>query len=113
MSAHLRQNEEIISMGRVVAGLLVSVAAITLAVSMLLLVFENRGLQESQECRFDISADVNAIGDRIDQATARGLVALAEDDDAGLDWQVQIIREQTALLEPALEKRNRAVEVCK
>jgi hypothetical protein len=113
MSLALRQNQEVVSMGRAVAGLLVSVAAITLAASMLLLVFENRGLRESQECRYDISAEVNAIGDRVDQATARGLVALAEEDDAGLAEQIAVIQRETALLGPALEKRNRAVEVCK
>jgi hypothetical protein len=113
MSVPLRQNQEVISIGRVVTGLLVSVAAITLAASVLLLVFENRGLRESQECRFDISAEVNEIGDRVDQATARGLVALAEDDDTGLAEQITIIRRQTALLGPAIEKRNQAVEDCK
>lgn len=99
--------------GRTVVGVLVSSAAILLAVSMLMLVFENRSLRRSQECRFDISAEVNAIGDRVDQATARGLVALVEDDAAGLEEQVAIIRRETALLTPAIEKRNLAVEACK
>jgi len=113
MSVRLRQNQEGVSVSRVIVGLLVSVAAITLAVSMLLLVFENRDLRRSQECRFDISTEVNAISDRVDQATARGLVALAEEDAVGLTEQVTVIQRETALLGPAIEKRNRAVEVCK
>lgn len=108
----VRLDPEVVSIGRIVAGCLVSAAAILLALSTLLLVVQNRDLQRSQECRFDISVDVNAIGDRVDQATARGLVALAEDDAAGLAEQVAIIREQTALLDPAIEKRGRAVEEC-
>lgn len=113
MSVRMRQNPGVISLGRIVAGVLVSAAAILLAVSMLLLVVENRDLRESQECRFDLSADVNTIGDRVDQATALGLVALAEEDEAGLAEQIQVIQRETALLGPAIEKRNRAVEVCK
>jgi hypothetical protein len=109
----VRRSQEVVSAGRVVAGCLVASSAVLLALSMLLLVFENRDLQRSQECRFDIGAEVNGIGDRIDQATARGLVALAEEDSAGLARQVAIIREQTALLEPAIDERNRAVEVCR
>lgn len=99
--------------GRTAVGVLVSAAAILLAVSMLMLVFENRSLRRSQECRFDIATEVDTIGDRVEQATARGLVALAEEDTAGLAAQVEIIRRETALLTPAIEKRNLAVEACK
>lgn len=101
------------SPGRVVAGVLVSISAVFLSVTMLYLVLANRDLQRSQECRFDIAAEVNAIGDRVDQATARGLAALAEDDEAGLQEQVEVINEQTRLLGPAIERRENAVEECK
>jgi hypothetical protein len=102
-----------IATGRVVAGVLVSISAVFLAVTMLFLVLANRDLQRSQECRFDIAAEVNAITDRIDQATARGLAALAEDNDPGMREQVEVINEQTRLLGPAIDRRESAVEECK
>jgi hypothetical protein len=103
---------DVISVGRIIAGFFVCVAALSLSITMLVLVIENRNLREAQDCRFDISAEVNTIGDRIDQATARGLSALAVEDEAGVLRQVEIINEQTALLEPAIDRRQNAVEEC-
>jgi hypothetical protein len=87
-------------------------SGLVMSLSILGLVVENRDLRRSQECRFDISAESDAIGDRIDQATARGLRAVALGDDAALREQAAIIDEQTALLDPAIERKENAIEEC-
>jgi hypothetical protein len=92
---------------------LLAVTAVIMSVSMLVEVLIIRDLRRSQECRFDLSAEVNAIGDRIDVATARGLRAVALEDERALLEQAAIIDEQTALQEPAIARRENAVEECR
>lgn len=88
------------------------ISGLVMSLSMLLLVDANRDLRRSQECRFDIVAETDVIADRIDQATARGLKAVAVEDDGLLLEQVAIIDEQTALLDPAIERKEDAVREC-
>lgn len=100
------------------------VAALTVSISVLFLVVENRKLREANECRFDLSQAVNEQRDEISVSVARIVEAavLVDQPDtppAEVDRLQRLIPSEAAKirahitpLEAALDDRSEAVERC-
>lgn len=90
----------------------IAIATVLSAVAILLLIIEVGDQRHGTECRYDISAEVNSISDRIDAHVARGLVALAREDEADFLSQANEISTLVESLDPAIERRTNARERC-
>jgi hypothetical protein len=69
-------------------------------------------LRHEQECRFEISAEVNEVNERINAITGEIFVAAIADDDARAQELGMELDTQLHALEPAIERRNEAVATC-
>jgi len=98
---------------------LLGLAALITSVVVLGLVRQNGELKKSQECRFDISAEVNAINDRIGATFAKIFVVaiLQPNPNPGTPRpEVVALGEQLDSLlhqlEPAIERRAESYNTC-
>lgn len=109
---------------RVIMYVVGGAAALTVSISILFLVIENRRLREASECRFDLSQDVNEQRDQISVSVARIVEAAVLVDEPTtppaekerltrlIPHEAASIRERIEPLEDALEARADAVRTC-
>jgi hypothetical protein len=69
-------------------------------------------LRLEQECRFEVSAEVATINERINVLTAEIFVAAIDNNDPRIRELGAELRETINDLEPATERRERAVAIC-
>lgn len=110
---------------RIITYVAGTLSALILSFSILMLTVMLKDVREELECRFDLSADVTAIKDQIDVSVARIVEAAVLIDDpstspeeaarlsALIPQEASRIRELIRDLQPAINRRNAAVENCR
>jgi hypothetical protein len=92
--------------------LLIGVSTLISAILIWHLMGTNDDLRQEVECRFDISSEVQTIGDNIDALTAEIFVAAIEENDPLVQELGQQLSLEIRKLNPAIERRASAIETC-